>query len=191
MFLKIMCYGPESLLRIFMCTESQRRRGPFITTGEVERSMRWGKAHSEQRKGSEREFKKIQGHGTNIPKWLTDGRWDQAWVGWEQTVKGHECPDKEFGLYPLDFWGPSGIFFTQGSPQPLSCSVHCCQPPLMVFWASQEQGQHDLITFLFRNITGHFTHCTVGTVPPATGFDDTWLKLLLVYAVDTDDQFSF
>lgn len=73
MLLNGMCYGPESLLRIvFMCIESQRMRGPFITSKGVERGMRWGKAHSGQRKGSETEFRTTQGHGTDVPKWLTN-----------------------------------------------------------------------------------------------------------------------
>lgn len=174
----------------YLCAQSLKEGGNRLSPLAKQREAWGGEKHIPSKGKAQREsLGKSRDMEQISPSGLLMERWDQEWVGWEQTVKGHECPDKEFGLYPLDFWGPSEIFFTQGSPQPLSCSVHCCQPPLVVFWASQEQGQHDLITFLFRNITGHFTHCTVGTVPPATGFDDTWLKLLLVYAVDTDDQF--
>ena len=50
------------------------KEGTIYHTSEVEGGTRWGKAHSKQRKVSEAEFKKIQGHGTNIAKWLTDGK---------------------------------------------------------------------------------------------------------------------
>lgn len=147
-----------------MCTESQRRRDP-ITSREVERGARWGKAHSQQRKGSETEFKKIQGHGTNIPKWdIEIERWDQEWVGWEQTVKGHGCSDREFGLYPPGFWGPSEIFHPR-KPTITFLFHSLLSTPLMEFWAPQGRCQPALITFLLkkRHRQLYPSHCVHGS----------------------------
>ena len=154
-----------------MCMASQRKRGLFITPAKW-REARGGEKHIQSKGKSQRQsLRKSKDMEQISQSGLQMERWDQEWVGWEETVKGHDCPDKEFGLYPLGFWGPSEIFHPREAYDPFLVPFTVIS---LHWWSSDLPRNRADMTwslFLSRNITGHFT--LWAGLPCATDFDKT------------------